>query len=328
MNTENFIEKAKLKHKNKYDYSKTVYNGCKNKIIIICPEHGEFLQIPNNHLQGQGCPICSGKIKKTTEQFIKEAKEIHQNEYDYSLVKYKNAKTKVKIICKKCGNVFEQLPKNHCRKNNPQGCPICYGNIIKTTEQFVEKSEKIWGLNKYDYSLVNYVNNRTKVKIKCLKHNLIFEQTPKKHYLGEGCFLCVCKSKSEEIIDAFLKKHNIKFIREYAFKDCKYKKVLPFDFYLPDYNIVLEYQGIQHFKQQGRGHEKLEERKLKDQIKRNYCLKNSIKEIEINYFDNLEIKLNFLLKILKEEKIGQTNKSIQAINQLFKRTVSVDGNCS
>ena len=239
--------------------------------------------------------VYKRSLGKTTEQFIKETKIIHGNKYDYSLVDYKGSKTKVKIICPIHG-AFEQTPSNHLHKTHPQGCPYCCNTKKKNTEEFIKKSKEIWG-NKYDYSLVNYKNNREKVKLKCLKHNLIFEQTPKKHYLGEGCPLCLNKSKKEEEIDIFLRKHNINFIREHRFKDCKYKNSLPFDFYLPDNNIVIEYQGEQHFKQSRRG-EKLEDRQMKDQIKRDYCKNNNITEIEINYFDNLNEQLYNLLKII------------------------------
>ena len=241
--------------------------------------------------------IYERKPQKTTEQFIKEAKLIHGDEYDYSLVNYKNNRTKVKIICQKYG-VFEQTPSNHLHITNRSGCPYCYGNLLKTTEQFIEKSIQIWGKDKYDYSEVIYKNNHTKLTLRCLIHDLKFEQTPKKHYKCQGCPKCLKKSKAEEKIDNFFRNSKINFVREYKFKDCKYKKPLPFDFFFPDKNIVLEYQGEQHFKQQKRGHETLQERKLKDQIKRDFCKSNNITEIEITCFDDLDEKLNELLKLL------------------------------
>ena len=242
-------------------------------------------------------------VRKTKETFIEEANLIHNNEYDYSLVDYKNNRTKVKIIHKICGSEFEQTPSNHLHKTNPQGCPYCYGNTLMTKEQFIEKSKKTWGELSYDYSKVNYVNSRTKVFLKCNKHNYWFEQSPKKHYLGQGCIFCQPKSKGEDKIASFLKEHNIDFKKEYSFKDCKYKRILPFDFYLPDYNIVIEYQGEQHFKQDRREHsEKLELRQFKDKIKRQYCYQNNIIEIELCYFDNLNEKLYNLLELLEDTK--------------------------
>ena len=97
-NTQEFIEKAKEIHGNKYNYSKVDYKNAKTKICIICPIHGEFYQTPDHHLQGQGCPKCSGK-NKTTEEWVEQAKHIHKNRYDYSNSIYINSITPIKIIC-------------------------------------------------------------------------------------------------------------------------------------------------------------------------------------------------------------------------------------
>ena len=128
----------------------------------------------------------------TIEQFIKKVKVIHGNVYDYSLVEYKNAHTKVKIICPEHG-IFEQKSYHHLRG---QGCPECRyiksGNKLRsTTEQFIKKAKVVHG-NKYDYSLVDYKNNKTKVKIICHEHG-IFEQTPNHHLSGNGCSKCGVK---------------------------------------------------------------------------------------------------------------------------------------
>ena len=118
--TEEFINEAKLIHDNKYDYSLTNYINSKTKVKIICPTHGIFEQMPSSHLFGNGCPKCRGK-NKTTEEFINEAKLIHDNKYDYSLVNYISSHISIKIICPIHG-VFEQSPANHLTSN---GCPVC-----------------------------------------------------------------------------------------------------------------------------------------------------------------------------------------------------------
>lgn len=126
--TDKFIEKAKKIHGDRYDYSKTVYNGCFENVKIICPEHGEFIQQATIHLQGCGCPMCVNNKKYTNEEFIKKAEAIHGDKYDYSKVIYANAKTKVCIICHgkdKYGNEhgeFWQTPSNHLHGS---GCPKC-----------------------------------------------------------------------------------------------------------------------------------------------------------------------------------------------------------
>ena len=101
-----FIQKAHKIHGDKYDYCKVEYVNNNTKVCIICPIHGEFWQTPNHHLSGQGCPKCSGNVKKTTEQFIAKAKEIYGDRYNYSKVKYINAKTKVCIICPTHGEFY------------------------------------------------------------------------------------------------------------------------------------------------------------------------------------------------------------------------------
>lgn len=101
--SENFIEKANKVHNHRYDYSKVNYINNREKVCIICPEHGEFWQGPYKHLTGQGCPKCGGTQKSNIDEFILKAKKVHGNKYDYSKVEYVNNKTKVCIICPEHG---------------------------------------------------------------------------------------------------------------------------------------------------------------------------------------------------------------------------------
>jgi hypothetical protein len=121
-----FVERAALIHQYKYSYDKTVYIGVYNKIIIVCPEHGEFAMRPNSHLNGQGCPKCrpaaiGDSKRKTTEEFIENAKKKHGDKYDYSLVDYKGNNKKVTIICPEHGE-FEQTPNGHLNGNKCKKC--------------------------------------------------------------------------------------------------------------------------------------------------------------------------------------------------------------
>jgi hypothetical protein len=191
-NTEEFIEKAIKIHGDKYDYSKVDYNTTSDKVIIICKIHDDFLQTPNGHLNGTGCPKCNGGVKSNTEEFIEKAIKIHGDKYDYSKVNYNNCHTNIIIICKKHGE-FEQSPNNHLRGAN---CQICVGNYKSYTEEFIEKARKLHG-DKYDYSKVDYINNHTKVIIICKEHNE-FEQTPQSHLSGSGCTQCGIISMKEK----------------------------------------------------------------------------------------------------------------------------------
>ena len=194
LTTEDFIKKAKQVHGDKYDYSKVEYINSNTKVCIICPEHGEFYQTPNSHLSGGGCTSCVIFQKKyilTTEDFIKKAKQVHGDKYDYSKVDYINNNTKVCITCPKHGDFF-MVPKNHvyCK----QGCPICKLDknkimLTKTTYDFVTESKKIHN-NKYDYSKVEYINSHIKVCIICPEHGE-FWQTPSAHINNkQGCPIC------------------------------------------------------------------------------------------------------------------------------------------
>lgn len=289
LTTEEFIKKAKKIHKNKYNYSLVEYKNCNIKINIICEKHGIFEQTPNKHIYAKhGCQKCKGGVLKTTEEFIKKAQEIHKNKkFNYSLVEYKNCNTPVIIICDEHGK-FEQTPNDHFRYS---GCWKCYGKL--NTEEFIKLSNEIHN-KKYDYSLVNYDKYKNEVSIICKKHG-IFKQKPSYHLKGSGCQNCK-NSLGENKIFNFLIKNNVDFIQQKRFADCKYKYTLPFDFYLPKYNLCIEYDGKQHFKpiKKFGGEQEFKERKIKDKIKTEYCKKNNIKLLRIKYNENIEEKLNSL----------------------------------
>lgn len=190
LSTESFIERASQIFGGQYDYSKVVYKNTSTPVCIVCPEHGEFWKSPHNHLNGQGCPLCSresiGKLKRNPySKFIDEAQLVHGNKYDYSRVKYRDWKTKVNIVCPSHGS-FEQSPYVHI--NLKCGCPICAGNVNKTSAQFIQEARQVHG-DKYSYDLVEYRSGKLKVSIECPEHG-IFLQTPSAHLRGAGCPGC------------------------------------------------------------------------------------------------------------------------------------------
>ena len=190
-----WITKARLVHGDKYDYSKAVYVGNKSKVIIICPEHGEFLQTPSHHTnRGHGCPKC-GKLSMalkqsiSTESFISKAKLVHNDIYDYSLVEYVNSKTKVDIICPVHGK-FKQAPNNHLSGGGCEKCGEARTGLSKrsNTHEFVCKAKKLH-IAPYQYNKVNYINAITNVIVTCAKHG-DFSVTPNSHLSGQGCPDC------------------------------------------------------------------------------------------------------------------------------------------
>jgi hypothetical protein len=233
--------------------------------------------------------------KYNKNSFEKAARKVHGTKYDYDLVNYINSETKVKIICPFHG-IFEQLPKSHLKG---YGCEFCSIEKLKNSRRdtkidFLIKAHRIHGL-KYDYSQVNYVNSYTKVKIICFEHG-IFEQRPQDHLnSANGCPIC-SESKGEKIIRIFLENHQIAFIPQKTFEGCVSKNELYFDFYLPEYNLCIEYDGIQHYKVVERwgGEKGLKERQKRDQLKDIFCQTQDISLLRIRYDENPLEVLSYL----------------------------------
>jgi very-short-patch-repair endonuclease/DNA-directed RNA polymerase subunit RPC12/RpoP len=372
--TEEFIIKAKKIFGDKYDYSKSIFVNAHSKLIIICPEHGEFLTSPNNHLRGHGCPKCAKNRPYTTESFIEAAKKAQGDFYDYSESVYVNAKTKVRIICPKHGP-FYQLPSNHlkgircpkcghsigaqkktnntddfirraraihgdkydftsanyitavdkvlviCKEHGefwmtPQnilaghGCPKCARNIPLSTEDFVKRSNDIHdGI--YDYSKTEYINNSEKVCIICHQKDRLgkehgeFWQNPASHMKGVGCPKCK-SSHLEKQLRRFLGNNEIRFEEQKTFDWLTDKSNMYLDFFIPDYGVAVECQGIQHFVpyEVWGGEESLKEIQRRDNLKKMLCNEHGI---EILYFSNL--KMNFPYPVLKD--LGQLLAAIK-----------------
>ena len=319
LTTEIFIKKSNEVHgEGSYDYSKVNYVNIYTEVIIICPKHGEFKQIPNNHLRGEGCFLCAveqGKsfLRLTTKEFVENSNKIHGfGRYDYSKVEYINNYTEVTIICHNHEEPYEftQAPTNHL---SGEGCPIC--GIEKrakthksTTEKFIERANVVQGYGSYNYSKVEYIGNHINVIIIFPKHGE-FKQTPSAHLQGQGCPTCR-ESKGEQKIRLFLIERNIEFEREKRFNDCRNFFPLPFDFYLPQYNLCIEFDGVQHFVPCSFTHKSTKEERLenlkkvqiRDNIKNEYCEKNKIGLLRINNIKNVEKELT---------KYFQTHKIIK-----------------
>ena len=275
---EKFIEKAKKVYGNKYDYSKVEYVNVDTKVCIICPIHGEFWQRPDHFFDGHGCPKCGSerggdKNRKTKENFIERARNIHGHKYDYSKVEYIKAKEKVCIICPIHGE-FWQKPDSHL---SGAKCPKCSHQSYKyTTEEFIEIARKIHG-DKYDYSKVEYINRLTPVCIICPIHGE-FWQKPREHFKGKGCQKCN-ESILEKEIKSLLEENNIEYDFQKHFSWLVNKHPMSLDFYLPQYNIAIECQGEQHFKDRDffNKNQSFEERVRMDLLKKELCDGNDVK---------------------------------------------------
>jgi hypothetical protein len=197
-----WIKKSSILHNNKYDYSHVDYVNNHTKVKIGClknPFHGFFYQRPNNHLNGDGCPICSRNDKCTKEKFIEKSIFKHGNKYDYSKFNYINYTTKGEIVCFKHGSFF-QRPSSHI---SGKGCLECgkeTSSLLQRSNknEFIEKAKKKHKFKNYNYSNINYINNSTKISILCPIHGIFF-QTPQIHLRGGGCPKCTNRISKPEI---------------------------------------------------------------------------------------------------------------------------------
>lgn len=237
-----FIMRANRIHNSKYDYAQVELQSVGSHIKIGCPQHGMFTQLAQNHLRGLGCIKCTTIYSPTLQEWKTRAEQIHGDKYDYSKVQYVNNRTKIIIGCHKHGD-FQKIPAAHTLKKH--GCPKCTKLYRPSTQEWIARAQTLYG-DKYDYSLVNYVNALTKVTIICKTHGN-FSRTPNDHINGhQGCRLCN-ESKGELAIARCLESHNISYVREKTFTDCRNQRPLPYDFYIPSHNLLIEYDGEQHF---------------------------------------------------------------------------------
>ena len=274
-----FFIKSKELWGDRFDYSKTIYNGALKDIIIIDKTTGiEYKQRANSHLNG-----VDPFKKMTTDYFIKSSIEKYGDDYDYSLTEYKDYHKKVKIIFKKTGEIFEQSPSNHLYSGyRPERIKR------RDTKSFITDSLVIHD-NKYSYDRTDYKTAIIKVIITCPIHG-DFLQTPYTHLVGAGCPRCN-ESLGEKEISKFLNKYKITFDRQHRFDGCRNKQTLPFDFYIPSARTLIEFDGIQHFQPipYFGGLSAYESLKINDKIKSDYCEEEYINLIRIRYdqFDDI-----------------------------------------
>jgi very-short-patch-repair endonuclease len=320
INIEEFIKRSRLSQGDKYDYSKVIYKSQYEPITIICPIHGEFEQIPKSHMNGNGCRKCSyddsrkrytgvKKINKLDKELIiSRLKNIFNYNYDSCEIEGSRNEAIIKnIICPIHGPFSKRL-NNHLRLN--QGCNKC-GSNKSNTEEFIKKSN-IVHQNKYNYSKSNYINDKKKIEMECPIHG-IFNQIPSKHLSGQGCPDCykLISSKGESFIKKFLLDNNVKFESQKIIPGTKLK----FDFYIPQKNMYIEYDGIQHYEPRSRfgGEKEYLLQVNRDKLKNEYCEKNNIKLLRICYKDYKNLNSILVDNVLNENKILKFNDFLKNV---------------
>lgn len=298
MTKEEFIENAKIVHNNYFSYEHCNFINVNSKVIVTCPVHGDFEVKASNHLNGANCKICSKeniihKItlrpkrnastkKLTTEIFKEKLKKMWGDRYVCPEdEEYINNKTPMNILCKEHG-IFTITP-NHILSG--RGCPICGRNKKKTTQQIIEEIKNAQPYSDYDYDEVVYKGIHRHIKLKCNKCGTIFYNSPSNLIKNKnGCPGCNASQMEIEMKD-FLSKNNIKYETEKTFQWLKNQGNMFLDFYLPDFNVTIECQGIQHFKDVNFGNSVslVKETQMRDRIKKELCEKHNIK---VYYYAN------------------------------------------
>ena len=240
-----FVKKSEEVHAGKYDYSKTSYTLIKNSVVITCPIHGDFIQVAEVHLRGNGCNSCgvasaSDKTRTSLAEFLEKAKAKHGDFYDYSLVKYKGNKEKVKIICPIHG-LFSQMPSEHYKGGcNTCGSAITGAKRAYSHEQFVALAKTKFPVGLYNYSKSEYTRGNNKIIVTCNSHKKDFEVRAVKHLSGQGCPLCADSESTLELkVIKGLDTLGIKYIR----KDRKILSGKELDIFVPSANLAIELNG-------------------------------------------------------------------------------------
>lgn len=244
LSTNDFVAKSQQVHGDRYDYSRVAYTNNRTKVTISCRVCTEtFMQSPDHHMAGHGCPKCGGTKLLSQEEFIQRSREIHDNAYDYSQVVYVNCATPVMIGCIRCQRWFGQVASNHLFG---KGCAVCGDNVRATVEDFVEKARRVHG-ELYNYSQVVYTNNNTKVAITCRKCGCTFLQTPDVH-TNNKCGCPVCKNKTEAKLFQWLREKypNYTILPQQSLPSLPLAR---YDFYIVELRLFVELDGPQHFLQ-------------------------------------------------------------------------------
>ena len=261
------------------------YKGDITKLELICPNGHEWSITWKNFKKGSRCPFCTGK-KSTHKRTHKEAKKEIEKEGYKLLSEYKNANSKILIQCPH-GHTYE-VEFNSFHKG--RRCKLCTNKNIKFTYEEVKEYIESQGdklLSK------EYKNNKNKLEIQCCEGH-IYERRYDKYRQGQRCPICN-SSGGEQILYNILKKLNIEFEREKRFKDCKDVNTLPFDTYIESLNLIIEFDGEQHFKPKF-GEKEFYEIVYHDAIKNSYCEDNNINLLRIPFWN-----IDFMEEIVKNK---------------------------
>lgn len=275
-----------------YELLSTEYINNATKLQYICPKHrnkGVLEMTFANFTKGRGCPYCANRVKKTQEEY--EAELAIKKPTIKVIGKYINLKTKIEHECIVCGYRWDVLPDNMLHVSN--GCPKCGKRAPLNQNELINRIAKI------DDSIEvvgKYYNTVTKMSFRCKKCENVWDARPNNILKGKGCPNCK-SSKGEKEVARILDELDVLYKPQFKFRDCKDELPLPFDFYLTDYNICIEYDGGQHYKpctfggiSKEQARVNFELAKKHDKIKDAYCKQHNIKLVRIPYWEYNNIK--------------------------------------
>lgn len=271
---EEFIKRAQVKNPN-VNFSNSIYVNTRTEVYAECPKHGSFSYLPKAFMHGTVCPECAREERQKT--FIEKANKIHGDKYIYDFIHYTNNDTPVEFICPEHGS-FWSAPCDHLKG---YGCGWCSGKQKHTTETWISKVKNLYN-GKYSFEHVNYIDNKTKVLVTCSEHG-DFDVWPT-NFMKEKSGCPMCKNTSQNLLYSKLQKEfpNIKIEEEAR---PQWLGLQRFDIYFPDYNIAVEYDGIQHFTPVEHFGGKLAFDKIKvlDSRKEQRCKENNCILIRVKY---------------------------------------------
>lgn len=265
----------------------TEYKNSSKKVTMFHEECGkEYEQAPSRFLMGRRCHNCSSSVRLTKEIIQSRLDDKFPGKYTI-LSEYKNSTTKIKVKNNKCGHEYSIKQQDLL---SGRDCFECHGSKKYTQKEFKDmfkqkglKGFSVVGIYTGINNDIEIIHDECGTKFN-IKPSPYFKQFKK-------CPHCFTKSLGEERVASILDNKNIKYVREHRFDDCRYKNTLPFDFYIKELNICIEYQGKQHYSPVSEfgGSERYEYTKRNDLIKKEYCINNGIKLIEVPYWvDDVE----------------------------------------
>lgn len=275
------------------------YINSNTKICFKCKKCDcEWYARPSSVLNGTGCPRCAGNIKLTSDDFFDRAFKRKPN---IEIVgNYIDMKTKILCKCKVCKYEWYSSPNTIINKEH--GCPNCNKVARKTHFSFIQELNNI----NPDIEIKSYYKNiKSKLLCECKKCKYQWYTTGELLLRGTRCIKCTNKSKGEDKIEKYLINHNINYICQKKFDGLIGVNggLLRFDFYLPEYNIVIEYQGQFHDGNTNGNIQteyELQIQKEHDNRKRLFSKDNNIELLEIWYWDFDKIEHILESRLLKQ----------------------------